>query len=804
MTDTHMENEGLGPPALHSASVQTGLRRAGATIGAAAFGAYGIAATLSYSPTDRSWNVSNDEPIHNVLGAPGAALADLMVQTIGVAAPAAFAALFAAGVARIVRKRLITQISTSRLMSGVSGIALLAGAASCIDAKNPWLTEVGIGGMIGDWIAAALNGIVSMTGLPWVGGFAGLTALGGGLAALGWAFRFTGADVKVAADLAGKAAGKAGGAAQAAVAKLAQRPSNTEEEAWPFDRSLPAPSNANHQALEEALPPRAQQKRVEAAFQDYEPPSAPARAPLPAQPKTRAKRNHAAPQPAPFSRPFNLPAQDLLTPPKPRAAHADGAALQSASKRLSAVLTDFGVQGEIVAARPGPVVTLFEFEPAPGVKSSRVIGLADDIARSMSATAARVAVIPGRNAIGIELPNAKRETVYLRGLLGSASFIGNQGGLPLALGETIEGEPFAADLSKMPHLLIAGTTGSGKSVGINAMILSLLYRLSPEQCKFIMIDPKMLELSVYEGIPHLLSPVVTDPKKAVVALKWTVREMEDRYRRMAKFGVRNIQGYNERVALALHKGESIERTTHAGFDPDSGEPIYQTESLALEPMPYIVVVIDEMADLMLTAGKEIEAAVQRLAQMARAAGIHVIMATQRPSVDVITGTIKANFPTRISYSVTSKIDSRTILGEQGAEQLLGMGDLLFMAGGGRIRRMHGPFVSDAEVERIVSMLKAQGQPAYRSDVTEDPDAPGEDSTADLLEGMGMNSGDELFDRAVEIVRRDKKASTSYLQRRLQVGYNRAASLVERMEKEGIISPANHAGKREILVSALGD
>ncbi len=354
------------------------------------------------------------------------------------------------------------------------------------------------------------------------------------------------------------------------------------------------------------------------------------------------------------------------------------------------------------------------------MKSSRVIGLADDIARSMCATAARVAVIPGRNAIGIELPNGKRETVFLRSLLNCASFAGTQGDLPLALGETIEGDPFAADLTKMPHLLIAGTTGSGKSVGINAMILSLLYRHPPEECRFIMIDPKMLELSVYEGIPHLLHPVVTDPKKAVVALKWTVREMEDRYRRMSKLGVRNINGYNDRVREALERGERLERTVHAGFDPTSGEPIYETRELPLEPMPYIVVVIDEMADLMITAGKEIEAAVQRLAQMARAAGIHVIMATQRPSVDVITGTIKANFPTRISYQVTSKIDSRTILGEQGAEQLLGMGDLLFMAGGGRIRRLHGPFVTDGEVERVVDMLKAQGAPQYRTDVTEEP------------------------------------------------------------------------------------
>jgi S-DNA-T family DNA segregation ATPase FtsK/SpoIIIE len=423
----------------------------------------------------------------------------------------------------------------------------------------------------------------------------------------------------------------------------------------------------------------------------------------------------------------------------------------------------------------------------------------------MSANAARVAVIPGRNAIGIELPNPKRETVYLRSLMSSNAFVGSQGSLTLTLGETIEGEPFVADLSKMPHLLIAGTTGSGKSVGINAMILSLLYRLTPEQCRFIMIDPKMLELSVYEGIPHLLSPVVTDPKKAVVALKWTVREMEERYRRMAKLGVRNIQGYNERIRDALANGETIEREVNAGFDAATGAPITETETLPLETMPYIVVVIDEMADLMLTAGKEIEAAVQRLAQMARAAGIHVIMATQRPSVDVITGTIKANFPTRISYSVTSKIDSRTILGEQGAEQLLGMGDLLFMAGGGRIRRLHGPFVSDAEVERVVGLLKAQGQPAYLADVLEDPDAPDEDGPGPEIDDvLGEASGDELYDRAVNIVLRDRRVSTSYLQRRLQVGYNRAATLVERMEKDGLISSPNGSGKREILRRDAGD
>jgi S-DNA-T family DNA segregation ATPase FtsK/SpoIIIE len=466
------------------------------------------------------------------------------------------------------------------------------------------------------------------------------------------------------------------------------------------------------------------------------------------------------------------------------------------------VLSDFGVKGEILNVRPGPVVTLYELEPAAGVKSARVIGLADDVARSMSVQACRIAVVPGRNAIGIELPNARRETVYLRDLLSTNDYESGRQELPLALGETIGGEPSVADLARMPHLLIAGTTGSGKSVGINAMILSLLYKMTPQQCRFIMIDPKMLELSVYDGIPHLLAPVVTDPKKAVAALKWAVREMEDRYRKMSKIGVRNIGGYNQRAAEAQAKDETFSRTMQTGWDRETGKPIYETETFELDHMPYIVVVIDEMADLMLVAGKDIEGAVQRLAQMARAAGIHLIMATQRPSVDVITGTIKANFPTRISYSVTSKIDSRTILGEQGAEQLLGQGDLLYMAQGGKMRRLHGPFVADKEVEEIVASLKAQGAPEYFDEITADADEDNPYANGGDLDGMA-GSGNDLFDRAVAIVARDRKASTSYLQRRLSLGYNRAASLIERMEQEGMISPPNHAGKREILLPDHG-
>ncbi|MGL3607706.1 DNA translocase FtsK 4TM domain-containing protein [Rhizobium sp. G187] len=501
---------------------------------------------------------------------------------------------------------------------------------------------------------------------------------------------------------------------------------------------------------------------------------------------------------------FQLPSIQLLAEPRAvtRDATLSAEALEHNARLLEGVLDDFGVKGEIIHVRPGPVVTLYELEPAPGIKSSRVIGLADDIARSMSAIAARVAVVPGRNAIGIELPNQKRETVYLRELIGSKDFDSNKAKLAMALGKTIGGEPVTADLAKMPHLLVAGTTGSGKSVAINTMILSLLYKMTPEQCRLIMIDPKMLELSVYDGIPHLLSPVVTDPKKAVVALKWTVREMEERYKKMSKIGVRNIDGFNTRVAQALEKGEVLTRTVQTGFDRQSGEAVYETEEFDLQPLPYIVVIIDEMADLMMVAGKDIEGAVQRLAQMARAAGIHVIMATQRPSVDVITGTIKANFPTRISFQVTSKIDSRTILGEQGAEQLLGMGDMLYMAGGGRIQRVHGPFVSDQEVEEIVAYLKTQGSPQYLEAITID-DEDGEEGGGPAGTS-NLGESDDPYDQAVAIVLRDGKASTSYVQRRLGIGYNRAASLIERMEKEGIIGPANHAGKREILVPTEND
>ncbi|MES2845497.1 MAG: DNA translocase FtsK 4TM domain-containing protein [Pseudomonadota bacterium] len=474
-------------------------------------------------------------------------------------------------------------------------------------------------------------------------------------------------------------------------------------------------------------------------------------------------------------------------------------ALEENARMLESVLDDYGVKGEIVSVRPGPVVTMYELEPAPGLKASRVIGLADDIARSMSALSARVSTVPGRTVIGIELPNATREKVVLREILSARDFGDSNMRLPLALGKDIGGEPIVANLAKMPHLLIAGTTGSGKSVAINTMILSLLYKLSPEECRLIMIDPKMLELSVYDGIPHLLSPVVTDPKKAVVALKWVVGEMEERYRKMSKMGVRNIEGYNGRVREALAKGEMFKRTIQTGFDEDTGEPVFETDEFQPVTIPYIVVVVDEMADLMMVAGKEIEACIQRLAQMARASGIHLIMATQRPSVDVITGTIKANFPTRISFQVTSKIDSRTILGEQGAEQLLGMGDMLYMAGGAKITRIHGPFVSDEEVEEIVNHLKSYGPPVYMSGVVEGVE---DDAAADidLVLGLGGDGSDDtLYDQAVAIVAKDRKCSTSYIQRKLGIGYNKAARLVEQMEENHVVTTANHVGKREILL-----
>lgn len=499
-----------------------------------------------------------------------------------------------------------------------------------------------------------------------------------------------------------------------------------------------------------------------------------------------------------FQNGYSFPDTNLLSRPKETGNNTfNQKELDEIARKLESVLQEFGVNGKIVRVRPGPVVTLYELEPAPGTKTARVIGLSDDIARSMSAVSVRIAVVSGSNTIGIEMPNLKRETVWLKDLLEDPCFRETKNTLNVVLGKDISGKNTYADLAKMPHLLVAGTTGSGKSVGVNSMILSLLFRMTPEECKLIMIDPKMLEFSMYNGIPHLLTPVITDPAKAVVGLKWAVREMEERYRKMAELNVRNIAGYNQKLKELRESGEKVTRTIQVGFDAETGKPLYEEQSLDTTPLPYIVIVVDEMADLMLVAGKEVEAAIQRLAQMARAAGLHLIMSTQRPSVDVITGTIKANFPSRISFQVTSKIDSRTILGEQGAEQLLGMGDMLYMPAGLRPLRVHGSFVKDSEVESVVAFLKTQGAPKYVNDVTEGELSGSKDAGA-VFDNTGMGSEEDLYQQAVSIVRNDKKASTSYIQRKLRIGYNRAAALIDRMEEEGIVSPSDHVGRREVI------
>ena len=514
----------------------------------------------------------------------------------------------------------------------------------------------------------------------------------------------------------------------------------------------------------------------------------------PSKPRSKPKQNHFDFDPASG---FQLPPHELLHPPLAKKTGPSQTELQENATRLESVLGDYRVEGDITDIQSGPVVTRYDLVPAPGIKSQRVISLADDVARSMAAMAVRVAVVPGQNVIGIELPNDERETVMLRDIFDTDVWEGHKGDLPIALGKDIAGAPVVADLARMPHLLVAGTTGSGKSVGINAMILSLLYRHTPETCRLIMIDPKMLELSVYDGIPHLLTPVVTDPGKAVMALKWAVQEMDSRYRNMSKVGVRNISGYNQKLQEALSKGEVLSRRVQTGFDPETGKPVFEEEVLDMAPLPFIVVIIDEVADLMMVAGKEIDIAVQRLAQKARAAGIHVIMATQRPSVDVITGTIKSNFPTRISFQVASKIDSRTILNEQGAEQLLGRGDMLFVEGGGRLKRVHGPFMDDDEVETVANFLRAQGEPDYDEQVTEESE---EQSFGDSAGGGSVSAtGNSLYDQAVALVAREQRASTSFVQRHLKIGYNRAATLIEEMETAGIIGKANHVGKREVLI-----
>ncbi len=785
-------------------------------------------ALLTWSVSDPSLNHATSSRIHNLLGAPGAIAADLVMQFIGLASAALLVPPAFWGWSLLTQRRL----GRPRLKAGLylAGVIAAAALASLLPAPGSWPLPTGLGGVVGDavltiprrilpvsqWAAVALGAAFAAIAILGLAAASGAGSAAGGLTedapdepggrtraqALARFDDEEGEDRPSFGMVSIGAVIHALLTAKGTLRRMVRRGPRTTGQPPPIQSGAPtiAPHATSWPSLQDsddvaslaaALAPRIQGASAGAA------PLAPL---LPLRPSA-ARPPGGVPQ-KPRGEWIMPPIAMLTEPKKSVGLKVSQDALEQNARLLEGVLDDFGVKGEIVNVRPGPVVALYELEPAPGIKSSRVIGLADDIARSMSAVSARVAVVQGRNAIGIELPNQRRDTVYLRELLASEDFGKSNHRLPIALGRTIGGEPVIVDLTRMPHLLVAGTTGSGKSVAINTMILSLLYRMKPERCRLIMVDPKMLELSAYDGIPHLLTPVVTDSKKAVIALKWAVREMEDRYKKMSKLGVRNIDGFNARVAEALARGEALTRTVQTGFDHETGEAVYESEEIPLDELPYIVVVVDEMADLMMVAGKDIEGAIQRLAQMARAAGIHLIMATQRPSVDVITGTIKANFPTRISFQVTSKIDSRTILGEQGAEQLLGQGDMLYMAGGGRISRVHGPFVSDTEVEKVVAHLKKQGAPEYLYAITEEDEGSGDDDDETPLPSPGSMDAEEsadYYDRAVNIVLRDRKVSTSYIQRRLSVGYNKAASLVERMEKEGVVSAPNHSGKREILI-----
>ena len=747
-------------------------------------------AVLSYAPQDASMNVSSGADIDNWLGRPGAIAADMVLQLFGLAIWLILLPLGARAARQLTGDAL--NLPNWRFIAALAAPLIMALALALGGRQVDPLSPIP-GGALGELLADGLEvGLatfeiymprrIELALAYGLGALALLAALfGSGLvrntAQLGWHMgRQSLRTTRRLPDAYRRF--------RAAVIWLSPSQLRSLAARLPVvwrSRDTAQANIAPVQNMPETEATQPDVARGEVQVADKKPaPKKGRRAAREAQPSLAFDRST-----------YELPPLRLLTEhKKPRqAVNLSKDALEANARMLETVLADFGVKGSIGQVRPGPVVTLYELEPAAGVRSSRVVGLSDDIARSMSAVSARVAPVPGSNVIGIELPNQIRELVSLRELLSSSDFESGKSKLTMALGKDIGGAPVMSDLTKMPHLLVAGTTGSGKSVGINTMILSLLYRLTPDQCRLILVDPKMLELSVYDGIPHLLAPVVTEPKKAVVALKWVVQEMENRYRKMAKIGVRNIDGFNERMREATASGETLSRRVQTGFDPESGEAIYEDEIIETEVLPFIVVVIDEMADLMMVAGKEIEAAVQRLAQMARAAGVHLITATQRPSVDVITGTIKANFPSRISFQVTSKIDSRTVLGEQGAEQLLGQGDMLYMGGGGRVQRVHGPFVSDEEVEKVVTFLKKQGAPDYIEQVTEEPEE---------MPDMEATSGDSLYDQAVAIVTRDGRASTSYVQRRLSIGYNRAARLIEQMEEQGVISPPNHAGKREIL------
>jgi S-DNA-T family DNA segregation ATPase FtsK/SpoIIIE len=786
-------------PPLLPAKMQKILAHRLTDMGGISFATAGLCLTLillSYNTKDPSFNTASfGQEVHNLFGSFGAHLADILLQTLGLAAYFLAIAWMVWGYRILMRRPLLAVGHRTMFLL----IALLA--ASITLARVPAFNAWGIGSYLGGSAGGLLFNAIGNHLRGWLGtmafvfvaiaafsvfSFSYLLALG--LSVTEWIDGLI-KTRNIAALVTGTLAGWV-----AAFQEWHQKYTGNEEETAPRRRkprvrlNEDAPEDEEETSVDTGiLTPR--RKPIVA----IRPEKKPAEAKEEKQQKLNLRSNDEE---------WQLPSIDLMEDRVNAATKTDEAALQKNAEMLHSTLNDFGVEGEILKVSPGPIVTLYEMEPAPGTKSSRVIGLADDIARSMSSLSARIAVVPGKNALGIELPNVKRETVFLKEMLASKDYSKTVARLPLVLGKNIAGDPVIADLARMPHLLVAGTTGSGKSVAINTMILSLLYKLTPDQCRFIMIDPKMLELSVYDDIPHLLTPVVTEAHKAVTALKWAVREMEDRYRAMSKLGVRNIDGFNERVRLARSKGEVLMHKVQTGFDLDTGKPVYEEQPISQADLPYIVVIVDEFADLMLVAGKEVENAIQRLAQMARAAGIHLIMATQRPSVDVITGVIKANFPTRISFQVTSKIDSRTILGEGGAEQLLGQGDMLYMASGGRVTRVHGPFVGDDEVEKIVKYLRSMGTPNYIDGVTEG-DEDGGGVFGGLSAGTGVGEADALYDQAVAIVLRERKASTSFVQRHLQIGYNKAAGIIERMEREGVISQANHVGKREVLVENYG-
>ncbi|MDF1729895.1 MAG: DNA translocase FtsK 4TM domain-containing protein [Minwuia sp.] len=758
-----------------------------------ALSALALAAVATHNPADPSWNVATGTPATNLLGLPGAVIADLALQIMGPVSLLLFAIPLCHGVREVVHQR--AGRLRLRGLAWVTG-GILAATGFALGAPDMALEPMVTGGLVGTWISGLVLMVPELPPLGYTALAAGFTFLGLGLLVVASAIplHWFGAPFAWAIARAfNRSSGKP--AAQRKTARSWSLPSLPRVRLPRI--SLPtlkrAPREDTDERAEPTIRPSADGPKKTTA-----PAAKPARK---AKAKPAPKDRKVEPELDLEPEPDLEDAGDLLPPLsllyEPTAAdypeRASDEELQANARMLESVLEDFGVKGEITDVRAGPVVTLYELKPAPGTKSSRVIGLADDIARSMSAISARVAVVPGRDALGIELPNSTREVVYFREMLTGEKFHTGPGTLTMALGKDIGGSPVFADLARMPHLLIAGTTGSGKSVAVNTMILSLLYRLRPEQCRMIMIDPKMLELSVYEGIPHLLTPVVTDPKKAVVALKWAVKEMEQRYRRMSELNVRNIAAFNERLAAATSAGESLTKRVQTGFDPESSEAVFEDVELDSSPMPQIVIIVDEMADLMLVAGKDIEGAIQRLAQMARAAGIHLIMATQRPSVDVITGTIKANFPTRISFSVTSKIDSRTILGEQGAEQLLGQGDMLYQPNGTKLLRVHGPFVSDSDVERIAKWISKTGRPEYLEEVTRD------DEEEEGFKASGGSIDEPMFDEAVEIVARAGKASTSFIQRQLKIGYNRAAGIIDEMEAQGMVSEPDHKGKREVLL-----